>query len=676
MSDLLRAVTFDVGGRPQAVADLHDMIDYCLVAGSFALQAPPKQQVMSSAERRHGGSRQTGETHDNAAYTWQHLVRGSTADEALANVTALVALLERVPAGDLFIEWRPDGASFATYREVRATGTWQLTYEWAQFFGARSMLVNVQIPVEPLARGLRMDVYDDFATDTRGEYVYDAGTFADEQVTGGTLTATGIFTSERRALHVDRGYSFVDSLQQVKFTPGATITGVKIGVVVKRISPTTYLEIYIEDTGGARSTLRIDKVVAGTRTAFASLSITKLTAGTPVWVRGTIVGDTVNSAYYTAAPGPLTAPAGGQTVTLRSGDKATFGAGVLGGYGRVWIPQDAAAAVDEHYATPHWSGSRTLPDVVQWGTPIPGDAPALVDATITHAGGTDPPIWALLGWTRRPGTGLAQAPFGVIEAETAGNLSGWSVGAAVSARGGSRIGDTAASSSDVYTASWEVDPALMVADDFDREVSIEVWARVGLDPTLISPTVTLSLRPEDGLSFGAARTTDEWGQTGRVLTVPTAFAWRTVRLGTVRLLVDPARPRKWLLWLAGSVGAGSSGFFGVDYLILVPARQRASSRSAVVNDAGYPDFLTTTSEVSKTIHADLSALIAAPGKWGHPDHGLGGQLLELPPGDGDMLLKLSSLVPDDPTVNATSEQLAHTAAMALSVTPRYYAFRT
>jgi hypothetical protein len=228
----------------------------------------------------------------------------------------------------------------------------------------------------------------------------------------------------------------------------------------------------------------------------------------------------------------------------------------------------------------------------------------------------------------------------------------------------------------VYTASWELDPALMAADDFDREVSIEVWARVGLDPTLISPTLTLSLRPEDGLSFGASRPTDEWGQAGRVLTVPTAFAWRLARLGTLRLLVDPLRPRKWLLWLAGSVGAGTSGFFGVDYLLLLPTRQRASSRSAVPNDAGYPDFLTTTSEVSKTIRADLSALIAAPGKWGHPDHGLGGQLLELPPGNVDTLLKLSSLVPDDPSVNATTEQLAHTAGISLSVTPRYYAFRT
>lgn len=679
MSDLLRAVTFDIGGRPQVVVDLNDMVDYGLVGETFALQAPTKQQVMASGERRYAGSRQTGETHENAVYSWQHLVRGATVDAVLANVTALVALLERVPAGDLFIESRLDGATYATYREVRATGIWQLTHSWAQLSGARSMVVSVQIQVEPLARALRMDVYDDFATDTRGEYTYDAGIAASEQVAGGVLLGAGTLTTERRAIHTARGYDYVDNRQSLKATPGTTITAFKAGRVIKRISSTTYLEGYVDDTGTV-SRVRLDKVVAGVRTNLATTDLAaRIVAGRPFWLRTTILGNAVTVEHFTATPGPLTAAttiAGTRTQTLAGADATQFGAGVGGGYGRVWIPQHAAATIDEEYATPHWAGSRTLPDVVQWGTPIPGDAPALCDVTVTHAGGTDPPIWALLGWTRRPGTGLAQAPFGVIEAETAGNLSGWSSGAAVTARGGTRLGDTAAASSDVYTASWEVDPALMVADDFDCDVSSEVWARVGLDPTLVSPTLTLSLRPEDGLTFGAARYTEEWGSTGRVLSVPTAFAWRMVRLGTVRLLVDPARPRKWLLWLGGSVGAGTSGFFGIDYLTLLPVRQRACSRSGVANDAGYPDFLTTTSEISKTIRADLSALVAAPGKWGHPDHGLGGQLLELPPGNVDMLLKLSSLVPDDPTVNATSEQLAHTAGVALSVTPRYYAFRT
>jgi hypothetical protein len=47
---------------------------------------------------------------------------------------------------------------------------------------------------------------------------------------------------------------------------------------------------------------------------------------------------------------------------------------------------------------------------------------------------------------------------------------------------------------------------------------------------------------------------------------------------------------------------------------------------------------------------------------------MGGELLEtLPPGNTDMLLKLSSLVPDDPTVDATSEQVSHTATVHVAV---------
>lgn len=684
MSDLLRAVTFDVGGRPQVVVDLNDMVDYALIEDTFALQAPSKQQVMASSERRYGGSRQTGETHENAVYAWQHLVRGTTVDDVLGNVTALLAPLERVPAGDLFIESRLDGATHATYREVRATGVWQLTHSWAQLNGARSMVVAVQIQVEPLARALRMDVYDDFASDTRDEYTYDAGIAASEQVIGGVLLGAGTLTTERRAIHTARGYDIIDNRQAVKVTPGTTITGFKAGRVIKRISATTYLEGYVDDTGTV-SRVRLDKVIAGVRTNLATTDLAaRITAGRPFWLRTTILGNAVTVEHFAGpnAPGPLTAAttiAGTRTQTLAGADATQFGAGVIGGYGRVWIPQHASASLDEEYATPHWSGTLTTPAVAQWGTPIPGDAPALCDATITHSGGSAPPIWALLGWTRRPGTGLAQAPFGILEAEAAGNLSGWSVTANVGqARGDSELADTNAASSDVYTASWLIDPSVLVADDFARDVSIEVWARVVMNATVISPTLTLSVRPEDGLTFGAARYTDEWGRTGKVLTVPTSGGWRFVRLGTLSMLVDRARPRKWLLWLDGSVGAGSSGVFGLDYLLLTPVRQRASSRSGVVDDAGYPDFLSTTSEASKTIRSDLSALIAAPGKWGHPDHGLGGQLLEFPAGDLDTVVKLSSQVPDNPDPAATSanEQLTHTAGIGLSVTPRYYAFRT
>jgi hypothetical protein len=39
-------------------------------------------------------------------------------------------------------------------------------------------------------------------------------------------------------------------------------------------------------------------------------------------------------------------------------------------------------------------------------------------------------------------------------------------------------------------------------------------------------------------------------------------------------------------------------------------------------------------------------------------------------------VKLSSLVPDDPTSDATSEQLAHTATVHVAVTPRWQLLRS
>ena len=55
------------------------------------------------------------------------------------------------------------------------------------------------------------------------------------------------------------------------------------------------------------------------------------------------------------------------------------------------------------------------------------------------------------------------------------------------------------------------------------------------------------------------------------------------------------------------------------------------------------------------------------------DSGLGGSLIEIPAGTTEFFVKLSSLVPDDPTPDTTSEQLSHTGVTgAFEITPRYW----
>ncbi len=109
----------------------------------------------------------------------------------------------------------------------------------------------------------------------------------------------------------------------------------------------------------------------------------------------------------------------------------------------------------------------------------------------------------------------------------------------------------------------------------------------------------------------------------------------------------------------------------------MPSKQRACSPTSKPYGASYPEFIANLTPTVKTIKPDLSATIAKPGKYGHPDHGLGGQLLQLPTGEVSMLLKLSNLIPDSEASTPSTEQLAYEGVtVTVTVTPRYFLTRT
>ena len=84
-------------------------------------------------------------------------------------------------------------------------------------------------------------------------------------------------------------------------------------------------------------------------------------------------------------------------------------------------------------------------------------------------------------------------------------------------------------------------------------------------------------------------------------------------------------------------------------------------------------FIASTSDTTKTVRADLSGAVASATANAGADTGLGGSRLWLPPGNVDLLVKLSSTVPDDPTVDASDEQLSHTSVTgAVSLVTRYW----
>ena len=481
MADRRRLVTLAYDGTVTTVRDLENGSTYYSVKDSFTVSPGQRRQVQAGAARRYAGTRAVAETHDNGSIAWKILVTGTTADAVIANVETILGDLEGT--GRLFVEWRPEGITYSVYYEVRGPATWKPTYSWAQFAGARSMYVDVEIPVGPLA-----------------------------------------------------------------------------------------------------------------------------------W-----------------------------------GDQSTIAI-----------------------------ASTSLPAVVSLGTAIPGDAPSLVDLELTNpTGGSVAPIWALIGWTKRPAAALAGsvAPFGIIEAETGGTVSGWASAADAAYGGGNGLKVTA-SGAGTASALFTVDPSVMQPDDFTPdEVDLEFWARVALDSTLVSPRLTLSLLPLAGSTFGGEQFSAEFGSTGKALVLPASGTakFRLVRLGVLSLPVDTVRPLKWNVKVLGSWAAGSTGVFGFDRLLVVPARQRAVSISAKANDSAYGKFIGSTGTATKTIRSDLSGLIASGAGNPGRDCGLGGTPLELPPGNVDMLLKLSDLVADDPTSDATSEQLAFAGVTGtVRVTPRYW----
>lgn len=485
MADVRRLVRKDrTAGTITVIRDYENASTYRSVRDTWTVVAAPRNPTLAKSQRRYGGARTTGETHDNASIEWKILVNGATADACTANVEAMLGDLETLPAtvDDLFVEWKPDGSTASTYYEVRGPGSYQSNYQWIVFLGTRVIEFTVKIPVAPLAH----------------------------------LTASNIAI-----------------------------------------------------------------------------------------------------------------------------------------------------------------GSTTIPATVALGSAVTGNAPALADISLTTSGGTAPPIWALIGWTKRPGSPLASsvAPWGIIEAETGASLVTWAVTANGLYRGGNALAVTTAGAGSA-SALFAVDPSVMQPDEFTPgEVQIEVWARVLVQPTVVSPKLTLSLQPFAGITFGGEQFSAEYGATGKLITKPASGAneLRFVKLGTLSMPVDPALPLKWNVKVAAAWAAGSSSEFALDYLVMVPARQRAVSPSGKPNDASYPDFIGSTAATTKTIRSDLSGRVASGAGNPGRDSGLGGSLIELPPGNVDLMIKLSSLVADDPTSDTTTEQISHVGVTgSVRVTPRVW----
>lgn len=780
-AEALEYVQLNALGATEGVLDLNDGTHFTLKAATFKVIAPVKQPIIAQNQRRWGGGRQVAETTENGALEWTVMVAGTEEAQCLKKVEELLSALETNPF-PLMLLWQPPGALTATtLYEVRGTGTWTPEYEWAQFAGAYILPFQVHVPVAPLAETRAETIYEESGlilpatvslplirgdAPAKVEVSIQTGEEANRSfITGAAqpadvaVNSTHVYWTNKETGYIGRatlaGGTVEESWLHVEGTPNGLALDTE--------------HIYWTDTTAGhvgRATLAGGSIEKSWITGANDPYAVAVNSEHVYWTnlhgdsigRATLAGGSVNQNFITGiSPHGIAldsehlywsssafierAPLSGSPVEtiVPSGPLEPRGVSVAGEF--VYWADSATGAIGRAriFGTeirPSWLPGEGQPSGVAVNSEFVYIAEPTFNAVARGGLEFNPTIWALLGWTPKPDTGLARAPFGLFSATEAASYGGVNLEAPAGAFGGKAL----AATTGYWWAFWEVDPSTMTPDSFSGEVAVEVWARMlvtsGLD-IISNPGLTLSAQPQDGVGYGAPRFTDEWGAGGRPLTVNEGGGnlWRMTRLGTLHLLVNPLAPRVWKIMLEGT--SRVEGVWGVNYLLMVPSTQRACSPSSKVNNSSYPPFIANVGPTVKTVRHDLSAVIAkgsvfltgaltnksiaielasskglevgmavegegvprgatiteveAGGKlieisqeaeetatrtlkfskYGHPDHGLGGQLLELPPGETDLLVKLSSLVPDDPTLNAFSEQTQHEASVKVTVVARY-----
>lgn len=644
-----------------------------------------------SFDKRYSGSRGTlgavlaGENAQNRLTTFRLQAVGSSQDNLEAKLSTLWTLDEQLRRYGGRVTWRPEGGSFRMRITALDCGVALEALEPSLFVLNNRANVAFGVVSGPYYEGEPMDIYDGFFSDSEADYTFDGGSAADVSVNTSThvLTASGNLTVEKRMIHTARGYSYGDHQISLLATPGATIASFKAGVVLKRLASNTYLEAYVDDNA-TNSRLRIDKVVTGSRTNLVSTNLAaRIVNGTTFGLRARIEGNVVTAEYFSAVsiiPNPAAAATLTNTTTLTGGDITQFGVGVQGQAGLSWVPQVNTATLDDFDLRVFVRYQLTTPAVVQFTGLIPGDAPALGSIAISRQSGAADVGAALLGWwAQTPFTGQPD-PLGIIEAETGSSLTSWASTADANYRGGTGLKWTTSGAGQA-SAQFNCDATNMVPDDYRDTIAVEVWGRFELANTLVSAVLQTSIYQATNTALQYAA---EYGSAGKpVQPTSTAAKFRFLRLGTIDFPVGVMST----LVVVGTVAGGSSGQFGFDYLVLVPARARAASPSGKAA-SGYPLFLLGSGNLTKVVDPDLSAKVFALGlRTGGPGTGLGGSLIELPSGgiaplqgltgSLNILVKLSSIPFDQAYTNADTELLAEPATIELrNVRPRWRVARS
>ena len=228
-------------------------------------------------------------------------------------------------------------------------------------------------------------------------------------------------------------------------------------------------------------------------------------------------------------------------------------------------------------------------------------------------------------------------------------------------------------------SSYLFDASLLGGDDFANEVDVEFWAHFVADSTMqvasVGPNIILYADAAQTAPSGVQPTqryTREYGIGGYALrNLPSTLTakGRMTRLGTITLPTQGY----WRVTLFANWPASVTGAFTLDYLVAVPARQRAASPTAL--PAGFPSLL-PISFTYRFPHAIFRNDGSGAIKTGLQDPGIAstglGSIVEVAPGNIDALFFESIIQADDPNQSSTSDNTRVSCAVHAAVWPRYY----
>lgn len=648
MADTLQIGTFTQGGRFVPDLDLNAPDGSIrLIRDTLQLTAPPTQTIRARSQRRYGGAQRVGELHDNGTVAMELYLHGNSEDEALAYLDAIIALLTDAGA-QRYIKWQPAGASRPSYFEVEGL-EWEPMYRAVEFHATTTLRARISASVQPLALGDPMDVWDDFSEDFLEDYTFITGS--------GTLIVDSgqlapLATGTKTLIHTARGYEYDNVTVHVKYVHGTT--GANVGLILKYLGPNDYLYAQVSGT-----TLALKKRSNGVEITLASTTVPALTTGESYRLFFGFEDNVLYAQWWEAPPSAV-------VHQLTGGDATKFGNGVSGLAGLRLAPGDLNVRYDDFKIEPYTFLNK-VPPYTSRLTKVPGTAPARMDLHVTMSGLWTPKS-ALFAWA----PAADGAPFGVRQFEDYDEIL--NDGGTLSvlhddgAQGENYLSWSTAEPFDRTTLYYEFEPA-PAPDAFQDTLAIEVYARINTQGRAMN--IRAQAIPEVGAAVSLITYPLETSTVEPIKRLSTSsLDYHWYRLGT---LILPAREKYVIAIVLES--EGPTGARRLDSLMFVPAQARALSPIGKDPLDNYPVFGGASGRI---VRWDLSggAIFSAPDNTDRRVFGtvpgLGGQMLEPPPGDVDLLTFADTGVIEWPAINGESDLDIGTLVQThAAITPRY-----